>query len=385
MLFCYARYGSSQFCVELIQHLFLLNPSAPAPSSRLMCLANRLIPLLSPAGRAILLKSHPIDKYSNLWTAINWKCFSADQKADFHRCLLPSANNSQFLKACTLLRLHSICTSGNNSILKERNDFLPNLIKLGTILLSGLNNRSAKDYHRHIEHLLVCVMRVLLYTAQPGQKESHLNLMQVLKLALDSKSITPVQLDTTDFLSKIGASGVAGSPQQIALLRVIANLFCESTASRSFLVQLSSLRAFEIFFKATPHSHLASSCIREGQDFVVKQFISRNPTKPLIGEASLLFSSQSNCLTNPPCQLNSFQKLPIEAYSLLAADSLDQRAESYSNGSLSKRPRLDNTDQLPFILNTLAKIVADIGQLGPLPMWSKEEIKERVNTLNSYL
>ena len=179
MLFCYARYGSSQFCVELIQHLFLLNPSAPAPSSRLMCLANRLIPLLSPAGRAILLKSHPIDKYSNLWTAINWKCFSADQKADFHRCLLPSANNSQFLKACTLLRLHSICTSGNNSILKERNDFLPNLIKLGTILLSGLNNRSAKDYHRHIEHLLVCVMRVLLYTAQPSQKESHLNLMQL--------------------------------------------------------------------------------------------------------------------------------------------------------------------------------------------------------------
>jgi hypothetical protein len=230
-------------------------------------------------------------------------------------------------------------------------------------------------------------VKTLLYTAQPSQKESHLNLMQVLKLALDSKSITPVQLDTTDFLSKIGASGVAGSPQQIALLRVIANLFCESTASRSFLVQLSSLRAFEIFFKATPHSHLASSCIREGQDVVVKQFISRNPTKPLIGEANLLFSSQSNCLTNPPCQLNSFQKLPIEAYSLLAADSLDQRAESYSNCSLSKRPRLDNTDhyQLPFILNTLAKIVADIGQLGPLPMWSKEEIKERVNTLNSYL
>ncbi len=163
-------------------------------------------------------------------------------------------------------------------------------------------------------------------------------------------------------------------------------MFCESTASRSFLGQLSSLRAFEIFFKATPHSHVASSCIREGQDVVVKQFISRNPsTKPLIGEANLLFSSQSNCLMNPPCQLNSFQKLPIEAYSLLAADSLDQRAESYSNGSLSKRPRLDNTDQLPFILNTLAKIVADIGQLGPLPIWSKEEIKERVNTQNSYL
>jgi hypothetical protein len=44
-------------------------------------------------------------------------------------------------------------------------------------------------------------VKTLLYTAQPSQKESHLNLMQVLKLALDSKSITPIQLDTTDFLS----------------------------------------------------------------------------------------------------------------------------------------------------------------------------------------
>ncbi|EFX88436.1 LOW QUALITY PROTEIN: hypothetical protein DAPPUDRAFT_305585 [Daphnia pulex] len=253
---------------------------------------------------------------------------------------------------------------------------------LGTILLNGLNSKSAKEYHRHIEHLLVCVLRVLLYTAQPSQKESHLNLMQILKLALDSKFLTPVQLDATDFLS---TPGVAASPQQIALLRVIANLFCETTASRSFLVQLCALRAFELFFKTTPHSQLASSCIREGKDFFVKQFINRKTTKPLIGEASLLYSSQLKCLTNPPRHVNSFPKLSIEAYALLAADSLDHGAEPYSNGSIAKRPRLDNTDQLPFMLNSLAKIVADIGQLGPLPMWSKEEIKERINTLNSYM
>jgi hypothetical protein len=210
--------------------------------------------------------------------------------------------------------------------------------------------------------------------------------MQILKLALDSKFLTPVQLDATDFLSKIGTPGVAASLQQIALLRVIANLFCETTASRSFLVQLCALiHAFELFFKTTPHSQLASSCIREGQDFVVKQFIDRKTTKPLIGEASLLYSSQLKCLTNPPRHVNSFPKLPIEAYALLAADSLDHGAEPYSNGSIEKRPRLDNTDQLPFMLNSLAKIVADIGQLGSLPMWSKEEIKERIITLNSYI
>ena len=385
MLFCFTRYGSSQFCVELVQYLFLLTPSSPTPFSRPICLVNRLIPLLSASGRAIILKSNPIEKYPDLWAAINWECFSPDQKIDFHRCLLPSVNGSQFLKAHTVLRLRSICTSGNCSILQERNDFLPNLIKLGTILLYGLNSKSAIEYHRHIEYLLVSVLRVLLYAAQPSQKESHLNLMQILKLALDSKFLTPIQLDVTDFLSKIGAVGVAGSPQQIALLRVMANLFCETTASRSFLVQLCSLRAFELFFKTTPHSHLASSCIREGQDFVVKQFINRRPTKSCIGEASLFYSSQLKCLTNPPCHVNSFPKLPIEGYALLAAGSLDHCAESYSNGSIAKRPRLDNTDQLPFILNSLAKIVADIGQLGPLPMWSKEEIKERINTLNSYL
>lgn len=371
--------------MELVQNLFLLCPSTPTPFSRPICLVNRLIPLLSASGRAIILKSHPIEKYPDLWAAINWTCFSPEQKTDFQRCLLPSVNGSQFLKAHAVLRLRSICTSGNCAIIQERNDFLPSLIKLGTILLNGLNSKSAKEYHQHIEHLLVCALRVLLYTAQPSQKESHLNLMQILKVALDSKFLTPVQLDATDFLSKIGTPGVAASPQQIALLRVIANLFCETTASRSFLVQLCALRAFELFFKTTPHSQLASSCIREGQDFVVKQFINRKTTKPLIGEASLLYSSQLKCLTNPPRHVNPFPKLPIKAYALLAADSLDHGAEPYSNGSIAKRPRLDNTDQLPFMLNSLAKIVADIGQLGPLPIWSKEEIKERINTLNSYM
>nr|SVE75628.1 EOG090X02CC [Daphnia hispanica] len=222
------------------------------------------------------------------------------------------------------------------------------------------------------------------WRAKPAQKESHLYLMQILKLALESKALTAVQLDVTLFLSKIGSSGVAVSPQQIALLRVIANLFSETNTSRSFLVQLRALHAFEVFFKTTPHSHLASSCIREGQDVVVKRFINRIPSKSPTGEMDNFFSSQLMCLKSPPCNTNQFPKLPIEVYALPAVDSLDC-VDSYSNGSIAKRPRLDNSDQLPFLLHNLAKIVSDMGQLGTLPTWSKEEIKERISMLNSYL
>ncbi|KAI9562892.1 hypothetical protein GHT06_010348 [Daphnia sinensis] len=379
-----ARYGPSQFCLELVQHLFLLSPSTPTISCRPICLINRLIPLLSPAGRAAILKSHPVEKYPDLWAAINWDAFTAEQKGELRQCLPPFATSSQLFKASAVIRLGLICTSGNDSALQDQNDLQLNLIKTGTVLLFGLKSHSAKDYQRHMEHLLACVLRVLLSTAQPAQKESHLCLMQILKLALDSKALTAVQLDTTIFLSKIGSSGIAISPQQIALLRVVANLFCETTTSRSFLVQLRAFYAFELFFKTTPHSHLASSCVREGNDVVIKRFISRVSSKSPVGEIGKLFSSQLLCLRSPPCNKDPFPKLPIEVYALPAVDSLDM-VDSCSSGSLSKRPRMDNGDQLPFLLNSLAKVVAEMGQLGPLPMWSKEEIKERINMLKSYL
>lgn len=380
----FTRYGPSQFCLELVQHLFLLSPSASTVHCRPIRLLNRLIPLLSPAGRAAILKSHPIEKYPDLWAAINWNAFTVEQKADLRQCLPLSATRSQLIKANAVIRLGLICTSGNNSVLQDQNDLQLKLIKVGTVLLYGIKSQSSKEYQRHMEHLLASVLGVLLYTAQPAQKESHLYLMQVLKLALDSKALTAVQLDVTLFLSKIGSSGVAVSPQQIALLRVIANLFCETTTSRSFLVQLRALQAFEVFFKTTPHSHLASSCIREGQDVLIKRFINRTPSKSPMGEMDNFFSSQLMCLKIPPCIMIQFPKLPIEVYALPAVDSLDV-VDSYSNGSIAKRPRLDNSDQLPFLLNSLAKIVADMGQQGPLPTWSKEEVKERINMLNSYL
>lgn len=381
---CFTRYGPSQFCLELVQHLFLLSPSTPTISCRPVCLLNRLIPLLSPAGRAAILKSHPVEKYPDLWAAINWEAFTVEQKVELRQCLPPSAIGSQFCKANAVIRLGLICTSGNDSVLQDQYDLRLNLIKAGTVLLFGLKSKSAKDYQRHMEHLLACVLRVLLCTAEPAQKESHLYLMQILKLALDSKALTAVQLDVTIFLSKIGLSGIATSPQQIALLRVVANLFCETTTSRSFLVQLRALHAFELFFKTTPHSHLASSCIREGNDIVIKRFISRISSKSPVGEINKFFSSQLLCLKSPPCNRDSFPKLPIEVYAVPTVDSLDV-VDSCSNGSIAKRPRMDNSEQLPFLLNSLAKVVSDMGQLGPLPIWSKEEIKERINMLKSYL
>lgn len=370
--------------MELVQYLFLLSPPVPTTHSRPIYLINRLIPLLSPAGRAALLKSHPAEKFPDMWVAINWNSFSEEQKTDLQRCLLSSTTSSQLVKANVILRLRSACTSGNNSSVKDRNDLLPNLLKAGAHLFNGLNSRSAKEYHRHIEHLLTSVLRVLLYTAQPAQKELHLHLMQILKLALDSKTFTVVQLDTIEFLSKIGTSGVAASPQQPAVLRVIANLFCESLASRSFLVQMCAMRAFEIFFKTTPHSQLAPSCVRDGQDSMVKQFINRAATKSPLGEQNVFITSQSACLASPPCNLNPLPKLAIEAYALPIVDS-STMTEPSLNGSVAKRPRLESTEQLQFLLSSLAKVVSDMGQLCPLPTWCKEEIKERTALLNSYL
>lgn len=364
--------------------MFLLSPSFPKTYSRTTYLINRLIRVLSTAGRASILKLYPLEKHPDIWATINWNSFSEEQRAAFERDLVPSVPSSQQLKAHVILRLHSISSSGNISIISNRNDLMPHLIKTGTLLLTALNNKSTKDYHRHMEYLLVDILRVLLCLAQPSQKEQHLHLIKVLKLALDAKALSSVQLDTAQFLSKIGPSGVAASPQQPALLRVIANMFCETIATRSFLVQICAFRAFEVFFKTTPHSQLASSCVREGQDQAVKQFINRQTTKSSADQGSNNFSLQAAILANPPINLNPLPKLAIEAYAFPSIESLGAN-ENYTNGTTAKRPRLENDEQLQFLLSNLDKVVNDIGQLCPLPPWSKEEIKERIHLLNSFL
>jgi len=190
-------------------------------------------------------------------------------------------------------------------------------------LSASLNQTAAKEYRKHVELLLACLIRVLLRTIQPDQKEQHLHLVQILKCALEAKALPSAMLCVTEFLAGMGSKGVATSPQQPAILRLIASLFCETTSSSSFLVQQEALRAFEIFFKTTPHSQLAPTSLREGQESLVKDFIKRKAVK---------------------------------------------------------RP-----EQLQFLMGNLSKIVADIGQHCPLPNWSKEEIQQRITLLNSYL
>ena len=380
---CFLRYGSSHFCLELVQHLFDLCPTIPTYYSRTICLINRLVPLLSQVGRASLLESHRVDKFPDVWAGINWSSFSSEQKIGLERGLIPSTSHS--LKASTIHRLRSICCAGNSSVVEERNDLLPCLIKVGSTLFSGIGVPSAKEYTRHIEYLLICILNVLISTAQPSLKEQHLNLMKILKMALDCKAFAPVQLATSLFLSKAGVTGVAMSPQQPAILRVIANLFCEGTACISFLVQISSFKSFELFFKTTTHSQLASSCVREGQDILVKNFISRKATKPLVGDIGAFFIHQNECMRKPFCNTNPFPKLPVETYSLLPSIDSSTVPEFCGSGSLAKRPRLEKDEHLQYLLANLAKVVSDVELLSPLPIWCKEEIRQRVQVINSFL
>lgn len=369
-----ARYGSSQFCLEMVQHTFGL--LSVALDNRLVCLINRLIPLLSPAGRSSLLKLHPPEKHQDVWAAINWRSFAVEQQTALQRCILPPPGSQQPIKAALLLRLRSLNDSDNYAAFKERTDLLPGLIKVASQLATGLNNSATKDYRRHVEYLLPGLLRVLLCFAQPGQKDQHFQLMQILKCATDAKILALAMLDVTDFLSGIGSMGVTSSPQQPAILRVIAGLFCETTASRSFLIQQSALRAFELFFKTTPHDHLAASSIRDGQDGLVKDFINRRATKPSVADMAAFWRDQRETLLKPPRQTEPLPKLPFDP---------ETTAESNMGCPTAKRPRLETDEQLQFLLSNLGRVVTDVGLHCPLPDWSKEEIREHINLLKSYL
>ena len=78
------RYGSAQFCLELIQSCFQLTHLANN-SSRLLSLINRLMAFLSTSGRTTVLKCYPLEKYPDVWSALSWNCFPADQQLVFQR------------------------------------------------------------------------------------------------------------------------------------------------------------------------------------------------------------------------------------------------------------------------------------------------------------
>ena len=46
---------------------------------------NRLLPFLSASGRATILKCYPLEKYPDVWSALNWNCFPTDQQLTFQR------------------------------------------------------------------------------------------------------------------------------------------------------------------------------------------------------------------------------------------------------------------------------------------------------------
>lgn len=366
IIFLILRYGTSQFCLDLVQHIF--NLSTSTMDTRLISLLNRLVPLLSPAGRSALLKSHPVEAHPNLWALIHWNSFPSEQQILFQRSLSPPSGPP---RASTLLRLHSLSASNNHFV----NESIPSLIKPVSLLSASLNQTAAKEYRKYVELLLPCLFRVLLRTIQPDQKEQHLHLVQILKCAMEAKILPSAMLCVAEFLAGMGTKGVAPSAQQPAILRLIASLFCEITSSSSFLVQQEALRAFELFFKTTPHAQLASTSLREGQDSLVKDFIQRKAVKRPVANLAAFWRNQTQDLLKAPRIPDPLPKLP----------EIMDTSSSLSSCPTAKRPRLEGDEQLQFLMGNLSKIVADIGQHRPLPNWSKEEIQQRITLLNSYL
>ena len=88
------RYGSGQFCLELIQSCLHLTQWGNG-SFRLLSLINRLLPLLSAAGRLAVLKSYPLDKCPDVWSALNWNTFPTEQQVIFQRFFTNLSGPSQ--------------------------------------------------------------------------------------------------------------------------------------------------------------------------------------------------------------------------------------------------------------------------------------------------
>lgn len=345
-----------------------------------------MIPLLSPSDHTAILEKCPVDKHHDTWSRIKWRSFSLEEQREFRHFSTSLAETTELVKAQSIFRLNSLTMSGNSSGTVNIKSLLDRLIKTATFLLHGLNNPSADQYHRHIEHLLSNVLRVLLSTIQPAQKDQHFQFMQILKLSCDGKSSALIQFTTAKFLSQMDA--VASSPQQPALLRVIASLFCEIIGSQSLFVQQCSLRAFEAFLKRTPHAQLASSSVRDDDEWKVKQFLNRKLSHVMAGETVCSFlSSQSEHLTKSHLStVDLFPNILVQGCAIsLNLDPASSSSELNAFGSLAKRPRLENDEQLKIYLSNLSKAVADVCQMRPLPSWSIVEIQEQIDTLKSYL
>lgn len=355
----------------------MLNSSSGLECHRTVTIINRLIPCLSSTDRSTILKTHPVENFPELWSAIDWGYFSSEEQESFHRFLVSSLNESPIPKAAIFFRLFSFCNLDNKRIyIKELNEVLPNLIKVTHCLVAALNHKQAKDYRKHVELLLTLLFPVLLYVVNPAEKENHLKLIEILKLVIEAKTLPSVQLSAVKFLNSIGPSGVALSPQQTAILRVFSNIFCEFNANRSYILQQYSLRTLELFLKTTPHgtAQLASSCVKEGDSNLMTDFISRTATKMPAGELDMFWRTQLEFITQPQIVPNPLPKLPKE-----------EEVASSATGSMAKRPRLENEENLQSLLFNLEQAVASISQLAPLPTWAKDEICKRRNLLSSLL
>ena len=225
-------------------------------------------------------------------------------------------------------------------------------------------------------------MRVLLSTVQPSVKDQHHYLADIVKLVRDLISIPMVQLDVADFLGNMTSVGVTASAQQQMILRGISHVFCEMLSSKSFLVQQYALRAFEMFFKRTPHSNLTSQSVKEGQEVIVSNFIQRKRITAVVDDPVGFWSYQTDVLTKGELlRWNLIPKLVVDA------EMLAVLSEPIINGHGSmKRPRLEKGDEhLQFLLGNLEKVAQELGQFVPFPHWARTELQERIHTLNSYM
>ena len=222
------------------------------------------------------------------------------------------------------------------------------------------------------------LVRVLLHAVQPSAKDQHSYLVEILQVVHDLMHIHTVQLSVADFLGNMAAVGITASAQQQTILRRICDVFCQLLSTPSFIVQQYALRAFEMFFKRTPHAHLTSQSVKDGQESVVSNFIQRKMSAMTADDPTAFWNSQTQQLSKRG-EVISFQLVPK-----LAVDPAD--VQNGSHVSL-KRPRLEKGDeQLQFLLGNLEKVVSQISQLAPpFPAWALTELQQRIETLNSFL
>ena len=318
---------------------------------------------------------HPVDRFPDVWSSLSWTSFTSDQQTAFASYFFP-ASATNISKAATILRLNSLCSS-NVTLLATKSDYTPNLTKVLSALDTARTRPSAKDYKKHLEYLIAFILRILFHVIQPGHKEDQPNLVQLLKLAFDHREIPIVQLDSANYLRSIASVPVSSSQHQKPILRGISTLFSEIVSSRYFVVRLFSLRSFEVFAKTTPHSDLVASCVRADDQPMVASFVKRNPSKKPVEDLVFFFQSQSAVLSSLSLNLsNILSKLIVET------------SENINDGQMpAKRPRLEeeNDEKLVSLIKNFDKIVTEIGYNTPIPFWAKEEIREQVQRLNSFL